>query len=521
MLDCFMKRISARLAWILPLIFISLSDAATLRSSRSLPVSPALIRLSRAAATAPGSRRKIESIKQLSGIAALDDSEKGGEKFIAGSEQVFQGAKPATPGTADATAASEPGLPSNEQVLTDMGIGEMSNADRVKKAIEHFQREGATGKPIYVKASEVPPLDVYDTVIIQNAGAPGKDNIYVVKKGKTDRKVLDGGHLDRVGGGSHGIIDNYSGSGAVRYHYGAMRGIETEATMIFLNFAREEEGLRGSQAWLSAFPVSETAKFDVMQNVDTEGLEGLYIMENGSTPKMQDLALEIARKNGLDLKQQVINGGDSDHTTFRRAGIPVLMVFQGTEEDIFSKIHSSRDNLSNFLVDHYRNALRLSLEVLKEIAQKPQRETVTLASAIPGFKEHPAVMVARKAYAKVDALVAKNDYAGLRRVRAAINKGANAALDPDLRQQLIRAKHSVDEMLDADRRFRGYARLVQARRLAREGRHARAARKYEQAARIYRGDGSHGHAEADFFLRLAAEQRSKAAGTAPRYRKVI
>ncbi|OGR82594.1 MAG: hypothetical protein A3J74_07165 [Elusimicrobia bacterium RIFCSPHIGHO2_02_FULL_57_9] len=507
-----MTKFSRRFVIVLPLFFSSLAQSARLSSHKAidnrvnprlaLPVSAPLRHQGR---PAPGAQAgsQIEALGQLRQIAPLGASAADEIEFIEQSEQIFQGGLPRDNPASEPAVSAEPGFPSDEQIMSDLNIGGITNAEREKKVIAHFQKLGATGAPIHVEEGEAPPLNVYNTVIIQNAGAPGKNNIYVVKKGKTDRKVIDGGHMDRVGGGSHGIIDNYSGSLAVRYDYEALRAVETDATIVFINFAREEEGLVGSRAWLNAFPASQLSKFDAMQNLDTEGLAGLYILENGTTPKLRDMAMEIARKLGIEASLQEIRGGDSDHTLFRRVGIPALMLFQGTEEDIFGKIHSENDNISNFLLDHYKNVLRLSRANLKELASKPQREAITFVSGAAD-------------YAKVPELAAKEDFTGLRKVRAQIDRAAYKTADPMLRQQLIRAKLQIAEMLDADVRFKGYNELIAARALARSGRHAEAARKYEQAAKFYRAVAARGHGEADYFLRLAVEERSLTDLTTPR-----
>lgn len=229
-----------------------------------------------------------------------------------------------------------------------------TNPERQKYMIELFKLAGA-------KTSDI---------VLQDAGR-GHNNIVVVKKGRTDRVIVVGGHYDKVSVG-RGTIDNGTGSTLVANLYQVLHDVVTDATIVFVAFAREEEGLIGSKAYVRSLTQAQRAKVDAMINLDTLAVNGTFSWKNNSTRALLDRFNQVSGK-GHAVAEASLNGGDADSSTFRDAGIPAVTIFGASQDVIFGKIHSENDNMSAFNLKEYKNAYMLTLAALRSLDQTPLR----------------------------------------------------------------------------------------------------------------------------------------------------
>lgn len=204
-----------------------------------------------------------------------------------------------------------------------------------------------------------------EDIILQDAGR-GRHNIMVVKKGKTDRVIVVGGHHDKVREGA-GSIDNGTGSTMVANLYQALRDQETDATIVFIAFAREEEGLIGSSAYLDSLSAAQKAKIDAMVNLDTLAVDGTFSWKNNSTRALLDRVKAVSAATHHEVKEAYLDGGDADSSSFRQEGIPAITIYGASQDVIFDIIHSERDTMAAFDLAHYKNAYLLTLELLKSL----------------------------------------------------------------------------------------------------------------------------------------------------------
>ncbi|MBI2385887.1 MAG: M28 family peptidase [Elusimicrobia bacterium] len=247
----------------------------------------------------------------------------------------------------------EGAIPSDEDMHGRMDRLPSTNPERAKFMIDLFKLGGAAGADI----------------VLQDAGR-GRNNIIVTKKGKTDRVIVIGGHYDKVSEGL-GKIDNGTGATMVANLYQAMNGVETDATLVFVAFAREEEGLYGSQAYVKSLDKSKRAKIDAMINLDTLAVDGTFTWKNNSTRALLDRFAQVSRDSGHASKEDYLNGGDADSSTFRDAGIPAITLYGASQDVIFDIIHSERDTMAAFSLKHYKNAYMLVLEAIKSLDRTP------------------------------------------------------------------------------------------------------------------------------------------------------
>src|SRR5262249_19546902 len=147
---------------------------------------------------------------------------------------------------------------------------------------------------------------------------------------------------DKVSEGA-GTIDNWTGATLTINLYQAMREIDTDATIVFIAFGREEEGLLGSQAYLDSLTPEQKSKIDAMVNLDTLGVDGTYSWQNNPTRALLDRVAQVARDGHHDLREAYLDGGDADSSSFRQARIPAVTIYGASMDVIFDIIHSGRD----------------------------------------------------------------------------------------------------------------------------------------------------------------------------------
>jgi len=257
------------------------------------------------------------------------------------------------------------GVPTEQEMQRKMAISPVTNLEREKVVLQLLQEAGARYDPARAKVTR-PDFSRDGEIQVQEAGQRGKHNIFVVKKGKkADKKIFVTAHMDKVSEG-RGTIDNWTGTTEVINLYMAQKDIDADATYVFILFAREEEGLIGSQFFLDSMPKADRKNTSVI-NLDTLAVNGTFSWENNSTRSLLDLTREVADAEKLDLTEATLNGGDADSSTFRRVGMPAMTLFGASEDVIFDIIHSAKDNMASFSLPHYKNAYLLTLALLKAL----------------------------------------------------------------------------------------------------------------------------------------------------------
>lgn len=272
------------------------------------------------------------------------------DSFVLEAQRRFRALRAAE---SDRGSRPEGAIPSDDDMRGRMDRLPSTNPERMKFIVDLFKLGGATDADIK----------------LQDAGK-GRNNVIVTIKGKTDRVIVIGGHYDKVSEGL-GKIDNGTGSTMVANLYQALHGTQPEATLVFIAFAREEEGLYGSQAYVKSLDKAARSKIDAMINLDTLAVDGTFSWKNNSTRALLDRFAQVSRDSGHALKEDYLNGGDADSSTFRDADIPALTVYGASQDVIFDIIHSGNDNMSAFNLQHYKNAYLLVLEAIKSLDRTP------------------------------------------------------------------------------------------------------------------------------------------------------
>ncbi|WP_042454036.1 M20/M25/M40 family metallo-hydrolase [Neobacillus dielmonensis] len=204
---------------------------------------------------------------------------------------------------------------------------------------------------------------------------------------KNNPQIIIGAHYDSVSVGK-GADDNASSIGVILETAKAIQKRELHYDVKFVFFGAEEEGLRGSDYYVSQMSQEEKDRTIVMINLDSL-LAGDNIYVYGSPGEdgwLRDLALDIAQKKGIPLGTnpginpdypQGTTGDWSDHAAFQEAGIPIGYLeatnWEIGDQDGYTQTvkhgeiwHTENDNLA-FLEKEFPGRVETHLSQFTEI----------------------------------------------------------------------------------------------------------------------------------------------------------
>ena len=225
---------------------------------------------------------------------------------------------------------------------------------------------------------------------------PGRD---------TSRTLVLGAHYDHLGYGAEGSLapdshlphlgadDNASGVAAM---IGAARefaareaqGWRPEHRLVFCAFTGEEMGLVGSGYFVD-HPTFPLPTAETMLNMDMVGRlrDGrLMVMGTGTAAEFDTLVANADRAAGFDLKTSSDGYGPSDHSSFYKKKVPVLMLFTGAHAD-YHKPSDTWDKLNYpglARVSRFAAALIESLDVRPRVQFTQAKADTLLAGRVHG-----------------------------------------------------------------------------------------------------------------------------------------
>jgi hypothetical protein len=172
-----------------------------------------------------------------------------------------------------------------------------------------------------------------------------------------EETVVIGAHYDHLGRGGrssmspqligqihNGADDNASGTAGLLElaAWLAKDPMSRRRTYLFIAFAGEELGLRGSEYWAS-HPTRPLQKVIAMLNMDMIGRmhdDQIILGGVGTSPVFPELIKTAAAEAGLKFKTSQSGYGSSDHVSFYTKNLPVLFFFSGLHADY----HRPSDN---------------------------------------------------------------------------------------------------------------------------------------------------------------------------------
>lgn len=208
--------------------------------------------------------------------------------------------------------------------------------------------------------------------------------IATVRGQKTPNEiVVIGGHLDSInqmGFGSNtqtapGADDNASGTATVMEVFRVLvqSGFRPDRTIMFMGYAAEEVGLRGSQDIANTFKNQNKSVVAVVQ-FDMTGYNGTQ----GKIVFMTDfVSPELTKFSGklVDTYVKAPWATDrcgyacSDHASWTKAGYPSIMPFESSMSDSNRAIHSVKDTIDRLDFDHALIYAKLGLSFAAELSR--------------------------------------------------------------------------------------------------------------------------------------------------------
>lgn len=202
---------------------------------------------------------------------------------------------------------------------------------------------------------------------VDNADAP---NVICTLPGETDGVLVVGAHFDRVDVGD-GVADNWSGASLLPSLYQSLGRTPRRHTFLFIGFSDEEEGYVGSKFYADTLDAARRASIRAMVNLDTLGLTSARVWERDSSPPLVELLHAVARARGLPLDACNIDDyGDSDGSSFKKHGIPVLTLHSVTP-GTWDILHSEKDRFAAVGQSDYYDTYNLVAAFLAALDAAP------------------------------------------------------------------------------------------------------------------------------------------------------
>jgi hypothetical protein len=240
----------------------------------------------------------------------------------------------------------------------------------------------------------------YDNAVIvpisfgSGAGSGSAGNVIASKAGSTrpEFRIIVGGHYDSISsggsseGGAPGADDNASGTAAALEIARLLRDVNLDATVQYVLFAGEEQGLYGSEDFVEDLLEDGVKRGTVFFiNMDMIGyVEGpqpwdVNIGYNRITASLTELTADVARAYTSLVPRPVFGMGSSDHVPFGRAGYPAIMIHEGVFNPHY---HSPQDLLEYINMDYEAEIVRMVMATVLHLATvAPPPENIVAVEA--------------------------------------------------------------------------------------------------------------------------------------------
>jgi len=174
----------------------------------------------------------------------------------------------------------------------------------------------------------------------------------------------------------NGADDNASGTTAMLELMERFGKEKPKRSMIFIAFAAEEMGILGSKHFVANPPI-KLETISSMLNLDMVGMskkDSVEIWGLGTADEFDAIVNKTTDAQGLKITKVQTGKGPSDHSSFAKKNIPVLMFFSGFHPNY----HQPTDDWDKLNYDGMSKIVNAATEIAKEMANLTVR---------PVFKE--------------------------------------------------------------------------------------------------------------------------------------
>lgn len=178
--------------------------------------------------------------------------------------------------------------------------------------------------------------------------------------------IVVGGHIDLIPPGM-GAIDDWSGSVMLPSLYETLKERPRRHDYIFVAFAAEETGLKGSSEYVKHLTHEQRTAVRAMINLECLGLENPKIWGSHADPELLKAYERVIKP--LNIPETIVNFdkvGDDDAHPFRNAGIATLTIHSVTPLT-FPLLHNSHDQLSAIHPDIYYTTYKIAAILLADL----------------------------------------------------------------------------------------------------------------------------------------------------------
>lgn len=221
-----------------------------------------------------------------------------------------------------------------------------------------------SGKELRIWLNDEAPLEAH--IDMRNTSKKIKArNVIATLKGKSDDKIVIGGHLDSWDL-STGAIDNGIGSFAVIDIARTFKSlkIKPERTIQFVLFMGEEQGLLGSKHFVKELKSSgEIERISYMMNLDmtNDPIAANSFGRDEMGPFFEEVGAAVQRidknyKNGMANRA----GLHSDHQPFMLEGVPIAGLTGHLDPNVAQCYHADCDSFDLVNEDQLKSTVRIA-----------------------------------------------------------------------------------------------------------------------------------------------------------------
>jgi hypothetical protein len=186
------------------------------------------------------------------------------------------------------------------------------------------------------------------------------------------------GHYDSISNdprvSAPGADDNASGTAAVIEAARVLKDLSPRATIKFICWSGEEQGLYGS--WYYAgyadsigMNIGGVLNFDMIGYCDVEGLFDVDVHTDENSEPLADLILAEGQALGTLLLNRVMGGGGSDHVPFWIYGYPAIFAIERATDHWNPYYHSTADTAGTLTMPFATEIVKMGVAGLLRLAR--------------------------------------------------------------------------------------------------------------------------------------------------------